>query len=126
MTSKLCEILFLRGITGQVAFEINGDNASKAPHILNIWFPGIPSNLLIPHLDLAGIAISAGSACSSGSVKSSHVLVSMFGSESPRNTESVRVSFGPDLAITDIENATKILIQTISKIQDLLQKEVLV
>ncbi|MBC1434968.1 cysteine desulfurase family protein [Paenilisteria rocourtiae] len=117
---------FLRGITGQVAFEINGDNASKAPHILNIWFPGIPSNLLIPHLDLAGIAISAGSACSSGSVKSSHVLVSMFGSESPRNTESVRVSFGPDLAITDIENATKILIQTISKIQDLLQKEVLV
>ncbi|EUJ47573.1 hypothetical protein PROCOU_08322 [Listeria rocourtiae FSL F6-920] len=53
-------------------------------------------------------------------------MVSMFGSESPRNTESVRVSFGPDLAITDIENATKILIQTISKIQDLLQKEVLV
>ncbi|WP_430535691.1 cysteine desulfurase family protein [Listeria rocourtiae] len=115
---------FLRGIAGQVAFEINGDNANKAPHILNIWFPGIPSNLLIPHLDLAGVAISAGSACSSGSVKSSHVLVSMFGPESPRNTESIRVSFGPDLTITDIESATKILVKTISKIQDLLQKEV--
>ncbi|KGL41981.1 hypothetical protein BMT55_03815 [Listeria newyorkensis] len=115
---------FLRGIAGQVAFEVNGSNTNKAPHILNIWFPGIPSNLLVPHLDLAGIAISAGSACSSGSVQLSHVLVSMFGPENPRNTESVRISFGPDLTIADIENATKILVKTILKIQDLLQKEV--
>ncbi|EUJ20667.1 aminotransferase [Listeria grandensis FSL F6-0971] len=117
---------FLQAMENRVAFEINGSHANRAPHILNIWFPGIPANLLITHLDLAGIAISAGSACSSGSVKPSRVLTSMFGADNPRNTESVRISFGPELTTANVEQAANILIQTTTKIQTLLAKGVYV
>ena len=44
-------------------------------------------------LDLAGIAISTGSACTAGVVENSHVLEAMYGSDSPRLKESVRISF---------------------------------
>ena len=46
------------------------------------------------NLDLMGIAISAGSACTAGNVEPSHVLTAMYGTENPRILESVRISFG--------------------------------
>ena len=46
------------------------------------------------NLDLAGFAISGGSACTAGSLEPSHVLIAMFGKDSPRIVESIRVSFG--------------------------------
>jgi cysteine desulfurase len=55
--------------------------------------PGIPSNAQLIQFDMAGISVSAGSACSSGSLKSSHVLAAM-GWDEERASEVVRVSIG--------------------------------
>ena len=56
--------------------------------------PGVPAAAQMMQLDLAGIAVSAGSACSSGSLKTSHVLAAM-GMAEEAAREVIRVSFGP-------------------------------
>ena len=49
---------------------------------------------MLVNLDLAGIAVSSGSACTAGSIDPSHVLVAMFGKQSERVINSIRFSFG--------------------------------
>jgi cysteine desulfurase len=56
---------------------VHGRNAPRAPHILNVSIPGMESESLLMALDLRGIACSGGSACQSGSVSPSHVLMAM-------------------------------------------------
>lgn len=56
---------------------VMGAQAPRAPHVLSIAVPGADSEALLMHLDLAGIAASSGSACSTGSVEPSHVLTAM-------------------------------------------------
>jgi cysteine desulfurase len=56
---------------------VHGAGGPRAPHILNISVPGTDSESLLMALDLAGIACSSGSACQSGSVDPSHVLVAL-------------------------------------------------
>jgi cysteine desulfurase len=79
--------------------------ASEAPRIATIGayaMPGVASASQLVQLDLAGISVSAGSACSSGSMKPSRVLGAM--GLNPEITGSViRVSFGPSTTEADIE-----------------------
>ena len=72
---------------------VNGGGATRAPHILNVSVPGTDSESLLVALDLAGIACSSGSACTSGSVDPSHVLVAI---GAPREVAlaALRMSFG--------------------------------
>ena len=70
--------------------------AAETPRIATIGayrMPGVPSNAQLIQFDMAGIAVSAGSACSSGSLKPSRVLAAM-GWEEAAAREVVRVSFG--------------------------------
>ena len=67
-----------------VDYRLNGDPDSKLPHIINLQFPGVTSDLLLMKLDLKGIAISTGSACTAGNVEPSHVLEAMYGKETSR------------------------------------------
>jgi cysteine desulfurase len=79
--------------------------AEAAPRIATIAcyrMPGVPAAAQMMQFDLAGIAVSAGSACSSGSLKTSHVLTAM-GMAEEEAREVVRVSFGPDTAEADID-----------------------
>jgi cysteine desulfurase len=79
--------------------------AAAAPRIATIAcyrMPGVPAAAQMMQLDLAGIAVSAGSACSSGSLKTSHVLTAMGMSEAEAR-ETIRVSFGPTTAESDID-----------------------
>jgi cysteine desulfurase len=72
--------------------------AGSAPRIATISayrMPGVPGASQMMQFDLAGIAVSAGSACASGSLKTSHVLQAMGWSEEQAR-EVIRVSFGPD------------------------------
>src|SRR5260221_7237070 len=59
---------------------VHGRNTTRAPHVLNVSAPGTDSESLLMALDLKGIACSGGSACSSGSISPSHVLVAIGGS----------------------------------------------
>jgi cysteine desulfurase len=78
--------------------------ARRAPRIATIAsyrMPGLAAAAQLIQLDMAGIAISAGSACSSGSIKSSHVLAAM-GWNEKEASEVVRVSFGPETNRADV------------------------
>jgi cysteine desulfurase len=73
--------------------EINGENTPRVPGISNIYFPFMAGDSLLMNLDLHQIAVSMGSACSSGSQKPSHVLKAM-GYDDHRVNNSLRFSLG--------------------------------
>lgn len=77
-----------------VSFYLNGSLENSMPHVLNLSFPGTNVEAMLVNLDMAGIAVSSGSACTAGSVEPSHVLVAMFGKDSERLVNSIRFSFG--------------------------------
>ena len=79
--------------------------AGAAPRIATIGayrMPGVPGASQMMQFDLAGIAVSAGSACASGSLKTSHVLTAMGWSEEAAR-EVIRVSFGPETSAADVD-----------------------
>ncbi len=75
--------------------------AGRLPTIGGYRMPGIAANAQLIQFDLAGISVSAGSACSSGALKTSHVLSAMGWEDKPAS-EVVRVSFGPNTNRNDI------------------------
>lgn len=75
--------------------EIVAGASERIATISSYRMPGVPGAAQMMQLDLAGIAVSAGSACASGSLKTSHVLTAMGWSEEEAR-EVIRVSFGPD------------------------------
>ncbi|HLU23575.1 MAG TPA: cysteine desulfurase family protein [Bacillaceae bacterium] len=86
-----------------IEYYINGNLETGLPHVLNISFPGTDVESLLVNLDIEGIAVSSGSACTAGSIEPSHVLVAMFGNKSERIRNSIRFSFGLG---NDIEHIT--------------------
>jgi cysteine desulfurase len=81
---------------------IFGAGPKRLPNTLNFAEPGIPAETALIALDLEGISVSSGSACSSGKVRVSHVLTAM--RVAPElATCAVRVSLGPESAAQDIE-----------------------
>ena len=97
-----------------VAFAINGSlSKHNLQHVLNIWIKGVSTYVLQTDLDLAGIEVSGGSACTAGSLQPSHVLTAMYGKNSPRLHQSLRISFGRYTTKADltalIKNVAKIV-----------------
>lgn len=91
--------------------------AADAPRIATIGayrMPGVPSNAQLIQFDMAGIAVSAGSACSSGSLKPSHVLAAMGWDEVPAR-EVVRVSFGRSTSQRDVDRFVAIWTEMAAK-----------
>jgi cysteine desulfurase len=82
--------------------ELIAPGAPRIPTITSYRMPGVPSAAQLIQFDLAGIAVSAGSACSSGSVQPSHVLAAM-GMDEPAAREVIRVSFGPQTVAEDVD-----------------------
>lgn len=79
----------------KIDYEINGTiNGAVSHHVLNLWLKGVGTYSALTNLDLAGFAVSGGSACTAGSLNPSHVLTAMYGANSPRLSESIRISFG--------------------------------
>jgi cysteine desulfurase len=78
---------------GEEHVVLNGHPDHRLPHVLNVSFPGISSESMLMNLDLEGVSASGGSACTSGSLKPSHVLSAM-NISSERVLSAVRFSFG--------------------------------
>jgi len=95
----------LRAMLDRGIAEAGGEViAAEAPRIATIAcyrMPGVPAAAQMMQLDLAGIAVSAGSACASGSLKTSHVLTAM-GMAEEAAREVIRVSFGRDTRESDV------------------------
>ncbi|MCG7345050.1 cysteine desulfurase [Sporosarcina sp. ACRSL] len=101
-----------------IAFEVNAKEANRLPHVVNFSFPGTEIESLLVNLDMAGIAVSSGSACTAGSLEPSHVLSAMWGSESPKLRNSVRFSFGLGLdeqTIAEVASKTAEIVKRLVK-----------
>jgi cysteine desulfurase len=86
-----------------VGGQVFGAMVERAPNTLNIAMPGVSSEIQLMHFDLAGYALSAGSACSSGKVEASPVLLAMGISPEVAKT-ALRVSFGWATTRAEIES----------------------
>lgn len=97
---------------------INGWQGQRAPHIANASIPGTDSEALLMHLDLAGVACSSGSACSTGAVEPSHVLTAM-GVPRELGVAALRFSFGKDSRMEDVEAVATVLPKIVEKVRSL-------
>ncbi len=95
--------------------QVNGDLDSRLPNTSNISFPGLEGETLLYHLDDAGIAASAGAACSSGSMEPSHVIRAM-GVPDKLAFGSVRLSLGPTNSEEDVDYALAQLAEILPKL----------
>lgn len=110
------EIILSKLREENIDFEVNGSEDNHLAHILNIWFKGVKSNLLLSKLDLLGYAISTGSACSAGTVAPSPVILAMKPETKEAASESIRISFGYGLTSEDIEMFSEKLAETIKSL----------
>jgi len=93
---------------------IHGRNATRAPHVLNISIPGTDSESMLMALDLKGIAASGGSACSSGSINPSHVLLAI-GVKPDLAGAAIRMSLGSLTTEEAIERVSEVLPALVQK-----------
>lgn len=101
-----------------IEFEINGSlKENSLQHVFNLWIKGVSTYIMQTNLDLAGVAISGGSACTAGSLEPSHVLTAMYGQDSPRISESLRISFGAYNTKEDIDKLTSAIVKTVNRIK---------
>ncbi len=98
--------------------RVNGRDGARAPHVLNVSFPGTDSEAMLMHLDLAGIACSAGSACNTGAVEPSHVLTAM-GVPRELGVAALRFSFGRSSTDADGEALAGALPKIVEKVRSL-------
>ncbi|MCD8905135.1 cysteine desulfurase [Staphylococcus chromogenes] len=103
--TRLKEILLVNLQERAIPFEYNGSMIESSNHIVNLYFPFVDVETLLTLLDIAGIYVSSGSACTAGSTIPSHVLSAMYGEENPKVNHSIRISLN--------ENVTEREIQTI-------------
>src|SRR5579864_9476732 len=80
----------------------NGLSAPRVPNTANLWFDHVEGEALVIALDLKGLAVSSGAACSSGAIEHSHVLLAM-GLSPQRARASIRKSLGKQTSKEDID-----------------------
>ena len=95
--------------TSGVEYSINGAIEEAVPHILSVSFPAVRSDMLLIQLDLNGVAVSAGSACSAGSLEASHVLASVYGKDATQVNHTIRFSFGLKNTLEEIEKVIDLI-----------------
>jgi cysteine desulfurase len=100
------------------ATGVNGDGAPRVPNTTNIYFDYIEGEALVIALDLKGLAVSTGAACSSGAIEPSHVLTAM-GLRPDRARASLRFSLGKQNTPEDVEFALSLVPQTVARLREL-------
>ena len=108
-----------RTILGEVeSTGVNGLGAPRVPNTTSIYFDCIEGEALVIALDLKGLAVSTGAACSSGAIEPSHVLTAM-GLPPERARGSLRFSLGKQNTTEDIEFALDLIPQTVARLREL-------
>ena len=100
------------------ATGLNGEGAPRVPNTTNIYFDGIEGEALVIALDLKGLAVSTGAACSSGAIEPSHVLTAM-GLRPDRAKASIRFSLGKQNTSEDVDFALGLVAETVGRLRDL-------
>jgi cysteine desulfurase len=96
--------------------QINGDLKNRVPANANFCFKGVEGESILLMLDFEGIAVSTGSACSSGSLEPSHVLMAM-GIPPELAHGSIRITLGKNNTLSEIDKVLEILPKIITKLR---------
>jgi cysteine desulfurase len=108
-----------RTILGEVeATAVNGQGVLRVPNTTNIHFDYIDGEALVIALDLKGLAVSTGAACSSGAIEPSHVLTAM-GLSPDRARASLRFSLGKQNTAEEVEFALSLVPATVARLREL-------
>ena len=100
------------------AAAVNGADAPRVPNTSNIYFDYIEGEALIIALDLKGLAVSTGAACSSGAIEPSHVLTAM-GLRPDRARASIRFSLGKQNTAEDVDFAIQLVPASVERLREL-------
>jgi len=100
------------------ATGLNGEGAPRVPNTTNIYFDGVEGEALVIALDLKGLAVSTGAACSSGAIEPSHVLTAM-GLRPDRARASIRFSLGKQSTLEDVDFALALIPETVERLREL-------
>jgi cysteine desulfurase len=112
------------GVLGAVpGAAVNGAREPRVPNTTNISFERVEAESLLIALDLEGIAVSTGSACSSGTLEPSHVLKAM-GLGPARAQSSLRFSLGRTTTMADVEAVIAVLPRLVEKLRSLTRARV--
>ncbi|HEX3820459.1 MAG TPA: cysteine desulfurase family protein [Candidatus Sulfotelmatobacter sp.] len=108
-----------RGILSRIEdASVNGAGAPRVPTTTNIRFDHIEGESLVIALDLKGLAVSTGAACSSGAIEPSHVLLAM-GLRSSQARASIRFSLGKQTTEEDVDFALALVLETVARLREL-------
>src|SRR5271167_458261 len=108
-----------QGILAQIEEAgVNGDGAARVPNTTNIHFDHIDGEALVIALDLKGVSVSTGAACSSGAIEPSHVLVAM-GLRADQARASIRFSLGKQTVAEDIDFALALVPETVARLREI-------
>ncbi len=108
-----------QGILTQVEEAgVNGDGAARVPNTTNIHFDHIDGEAMVIALDLKGMAVSTGAACSSGAIEPSHVLVAM-GLRPDQARASIRFSLGKQTVAEDVDVALALVPEVVARLRKL-------
>jgi len=108
-----------RGILAQVEeAAVNGEGAPRVPNTSNIYFDHIEGEAMVISLDLKGLAVSTGAACSAGAIEPSHVLTAM-GLRADRARASIRFSLGKQNSDEDIDFALALVPEAVARLREL-------
>ena len=108
-----------QGIIAQIEdARVNGDGALRVPNTTNIRFEHIEGEAMVIALDLKGMAVSTGAACSSGAIEPSHVLIAM-GLRPDQARASIRFSLGKQTTEEDIDLALALIPETVARLREL-------
>lgn len=99
-----------------IDFKINGEIQFTLPHIVNVSFVGTDVESLLVNLDMAGISVSSGSACTAGSINPSHVLVAMYGENASELRNSIRFSFGYGVTVEGVQEAATLTANVVKRL----------
>jgi cysteine desulfurase len=106
-------------LLGEIEFcGVNGAGAPRVPNTTNIYFDHVEGEPLVIALDLKGLAVSTGAACSSGALEPSHVLTAM-GLNGDRARASLRFSLGKQNTAEDVDFALRLIPETINRLREL-------
>ncbi len=97
-------------------FAANGDPEHRVAGLLHTAIPGVEAETLLVALDQQGVYAASGSACSSGAIDPSHVLLAM-GMPRDRALSSVRFSFGYASTATDVDEALAVIPEVVKKLR---------
>jgi len=108
-----------QGILAQVEESaVNGEGAPRVPNTSNIYFDHIEGEAMVISLDLKGLAVSTGAACSAGAIEPSHVLTAM-GLRADRARASIRFSLGKQNSEEDIDFALALVPEAVARLREL-------